>query len=86
MSSQRKGRPPGSPNLKYAEVAHIPDHCPKCKGTELKIVPGSKVIVRQIAGKLPSGFAYKRISWTRKQCACGQYLVVRTFIPAPPEN
>lgn len=82
MADQKpKGRPAGSPNIEYAEVEFVPAVCPKCKGSELKKVQGSKVIKRAIAGKLRSGFIYSRMTWTRKRCKCGQMVMVRAFFP-----
>jgi hypothetical protein len=62
-------------------VEHIPAVCPRCRGTNLKKVPGSKVIKRDISGKLPSGFAYRAVHHTRKRCACNQTVIVRTYFP-----
>jgi hypothetical protein len=79
--AKSKGRPAGSTNVQYATVEHVPAACPKCGGAEFTKVPGSKVIDREICGTLRSGLAYRAIRWTRKRCACGQMLVIRTYFP-----
>lgn len=80
--TKAKGRPAGSPNVEYAPTEEIPAACVKCGGVDLTKVPGSKVIDRELAGVLPSGFRYVAVRWTRKVCKCGQMMVVKTYFPA----
>jgi hypothetical protein len=79
-----KGRPAGSANKEYADAVEIPATCPSCGGVELTKVPGSKELEQDYAGELPNGFRYRSIVRIRKRCACGQCVIVRTFIPADP--
>jgi hypothetical protein len=65
------------------ETLTLPACCPKCKGTELRLIDGAPNIDRpELAGEI-KGFAYKGILWEARRCAaCGQNVKTRTYFPA----
>jgi len=58
----------------------IPAACPRCKSADLKAVRGNAVSTMEHPGNY-NGFAYSKIEWHDKVCACGQRVRVRKFIP-----
>jgi len=82
----RRGRPPGTPNAQYVEITVIPETCAKCGSTELTQVPGSKRVERPISGTLPNGLEYCKVVWIRKECKCGQLVMVRMFVPGKKDK
>jgi len=85
MANSKRGRPPGSQNVKYAETREIPAACIRCGSTELKKVPGSRPLLQEYGGELPGGFRYRAIIRERRRCECGQMLIVRVYVPAVEE-
>ncbi len=75
------GRPKGSKNREYAAAVEIPAACPKCGDSDLKALPISARL-KEISGVLRDGYAYRAIRYQNCRCGCGQYVTVRTYLPA----
>lgn len=64
------GRPPGSKTQDLPHVRTVPPECPKCHGTDTKVLATKRR--RDIAGVF-QGFAYDHVTWRRKRCrSCHQ--------------
>jgi len=74
-------RPKGSKTREHVVAEEIPASCPACGSVDMAVVKGYSPRVVSFCGTRPNGVAYSRIEIRMKQCACGQFVAVKTFIP-----
>lgn len=59
-------------------VLLMPAACPTCNSEKFKKLPACEPIVHEGGGEI-AGFQYRKITWTKQKCECGQVFNLRTY-------